>query len=188
MHTPLKTVKLQKPETTGHSLAGILYKCDIGVIPDEQVQSYKLQARATARRRRVSNEIISEGGAFYLVPMVATVFLAIGAYVIDLLWIRIGQGILAIIFGILSYSLLKDMKSIVLRIEWVSSVLTPDVARRSQMPKTLGPTMALIYKELPNVRFEIEELMGDPDPFLKVSYENQSYYIAHWGEPDFVER
>lgn len=42
-----------------------------------------------------------------------------------------------------------------------------------------------IKKEMPAVKFYVESLQLDPDPFLYAEYNGERYYIEVWDEPEF---
>jgi len=42
-----------------------------------------------------------------------------------------------------------------------------------------------IKKEMPAVKFYVESLQADPDPFLYAEYNGERYYIEVWDEPEF---
>ena len=58
-------------------------------------------------------------------------------------------------------------------------------------PITSRPKPAEIASYLPDATLEVDELRNSEriyDPFLAVSYGEESYYVEVWGEPEFEQK
>lgn len=182
MNTEVLSMRsLPKPVTKAQDLASVLYGLNIGVIPTEQVEGFKKKFLSKIRNTIVVN---------YLREMVSFVALGtfgvLGAFFIENLAVQIFSGIFAIIGIFMSALGAKFCHESVSSAHWSSQPIRASEARYAVMPSRAKKKVARINKALPEARFEIQRCSYDP--FLKVSYDGQSYFIAHWDEPEFEER
>ena len=58
----------------------------------------------------------------------------------------------------------------------------------TNVPKFISAKVGEIKYSLPEATFTVEQLRGERqlyDPFLIVSYSEESYYVDVWNEPEF---
>ena len=72
-------------------------------------------------------------------------------------------------------------------VRWEKKPLTEAMG----VPDYVKAKAAEIVSHLPNATLEVEELRSSEriyDPFLVVSYGDESYYVEVWGEPEFERK
>lgn len=187
---PVETLK-----TARQSLAATLYRLGIGVIPTEQVEAFKKRL------------VRKEKGIIRIFGIAVTLLLFVGGASFYKGWVLfVGSAGLQSVLGLLGFGLIligclmlffataaaKVFLDVISNPPcWVKVRCGGDINFLSHRFNDFSvPIGALeeakrIHQELPKASFVVHHFLSCP--FLQVVLEEESYYIAHWDEPEFKE-
>jgi hypothetical protein len=171
------------------SLAEALCRLNIAIHPAAQVEEYKQKFVRSLKAK----ELLACGMRLSLPLIVAFVFAVLALWG----WTGVSDAVASVIISA-TFALLclKSMLtaldisiSTYIRLEetrWRKYTTFAHHLREDGAPSKVRRKARKLQRNLPGVTFSIE--WCDKDPFLWAKYGNQSYCIAHWDEPGFVEQ